>query len=145
MNLKRIVHVTGVGLSALVVVTFIYGAIESRIANIRNQKELDQYLQENKLAVIEFYNPTCPVCNAFKKAGIFQQLADALPHVGFAMVSFEDAKPLHHTFKIEAFPTFIFFSQGKELRRYEGYVGTGAFKDKINQAFTDKSQLPIEQ
>jgi len=135
IKIKRILHSLGIGAGALVVGTVIYAAIENRIAHINDQTALNNYFQDNKLALVEFYDPECPVCNAFKKAKIFPHAADALPHIGFAMVSKVEGSDLHHKNRIEYFPTFIYFKDGKEFKRTVGYSDEASFIHGISAAF----------
>lgn len=126
IKIKRLLHSLGVGTGALIIGTFIYAAIGGEIPHFKDETALNNYLKDKNLAVIEFYNPTCPVCNAFKKSGIFPRAADALPQVGFGMVSKDDAPDLLHKekYNIEWFPTFIYFKDGKEFKRTVGYTTT---------------------
>jgi|ERR1700733_6162616 len=111
---------------------------EITIDEISTPQELDALLSHNNLAVVQFYNPTCPVCNAFKKKGIFPQMANALPHIKFAKISSVQGEGLHREYKIEAFPTFIFFKDGKEISRYKGYLEPAKiFINKTNAIFSN--------
>jgi thioredoxin 1 len=110
---------------------------EITIDEVATPQELDALLSNNTLAVVQFYNPTCPVCNAFKNKGIFPKMANALPHIKFAKVSSVQGEGLHHEYKIEAFPTFIFFKNGKEINRYKGYVEAPQFIKKTNAIFSN--------
>lgn len=120
-KIKRILHSMGIGAGALILGTVIYAAIDSRIAHIKDEINLNNYLKDNTLTLVEFYDPSCPVCNMFSKSKIFTHAADALPHIGFAMISKDDAPELMHAYRIEAFPTFIYFRDGKEFFRKAGY------------------------
>lgn len=145
MNIKRILLTGVLGLLALKAATLLYAAIDNPITEIKNTQELNQFLKAHKLVVIEFYSPTCPVCNAFKRKGIFKETALALPHIQFAMVSSEEAATLHHEFNIQVFPTFIFFRNGKKASfdldgkhndRYVGYVDNPHFTQKVSSIFS---------
>lgn len=140
MNIKRLLKSLGIGAAALVVVTFLYGQVTGPISEANTTAEFDKLLKENKQVVVEFFSPTCPVCNAFKNKGIFVQTAQALPHVKFAMTSSVQGESLHHEYNIKSFPTFIFFVDGKEIKRFEGYVDNPMFTHKVTDIFSKTSQ-----
>lgn len=95
MNFKRIFISTMLGLAALKCATLIYAAIENPIVDIKTEQELDKFLKENPLVVVEFHDLDCPVCQAFQRKGIFKQTAMALPHIKFAKVSKQEGLALH--------------------------------------------------
>jgi thiol-disulfide isomerase/thioredoxin len=126
----------GIGAGALILGTVIYAAIDSRIAHIKDEINLKNYLNNNKLALVEFYNPSCPVCQMFNKSKILSQAAEALPHIGFAMISKDDAPELMPANQIEYFPTFIYFKDGKEFYRKTGYTST--FTHDVGEKFAQE-------
>jgi thioredoxin 1 len=149
MNIIKILRGTGIGAAALVAVTLLYAAVESPILEINTAAELDAVLSGNKLVVAEFYNPTCPVCKAFKDKHIFEDAAKALPHVKFIKISVVQGKGLHKEFNITSYPTFIYFRDkkkvlvyhmhnGKEEQsdRFEGYVDNGGFIHQVSDIFS---------
>lgn len=106
------------------------------IIQANTTSEFDKLLKENKLVVVQFFNPTCPVCMAVKRKGIYPKTAKALPHIAFAMTSSEQGANLHAEYKIGAFPTFVFFRNGKEIGRYKGYVEAPQFIRKVTGIFS---------
>lgn len=106
------------------------------IVQANTTAEFDKLLKEHKLVVVQFFNPTCPVCMAVKRKGIFPKTAKALPHIAFAMTSSEQGANLHREYKIGAFPTFVFFRNGKEIGRYKGYVEAPQFINKVTGIFS---------
>lgn len=136
MNLNNLVKKLGYVCAGLAIVTSIYASTDSAIIQANNVAEFDKLLKENKLVVVEFFNPTCPVCMAFKRKGIFAKAAKALPHVKFAMTSSDQGANLHHEYKIKVFPTFIFFRNGKKVGEYKGYVEAPQFIRKVNGIFS---------
>jgi thioredoxin-related protein len=107
-----------------------------RIAHLDTEEEVTNYLKKHKKSVIEFYNPQCPVCRAFKQKGIFPALAREMPEIGFADVNSKKEIALRKKYKIEATPTFVFFVNDNEIRRFEGYVEKVPFKNRINKIFS---------
>ncbi len=136
MNVSKIIKSVSLALAGLAMVTIIYASVDNGIAQVNTAAEFDALLKGHKQVVVQFFNPTCPVCMAFKKKGIFGKAAVALPHIAFAMTSSEKGAALHHEYKIEAFPTFIFFRDGKEVGRYKGYVEAKQFIQKVTGIFS---------
>ena len=128
----------------LIIGTLLYAATETIIQEINTQDQFDNFLKSNELAVVEFYNPTCPVCIAFKKKGIFEETANALPNVKFARVSSQSGSELHKKFEVQFYPTFIYFQQGNPLItngkivKVQGYVENPVFTRKVNEAFNSQ-------
>ncbi len=169
MKLKRIFITTMFGLAALKVATMIYAATENPVTEITTVGELDKILKANKLVALEFYDRDCPVCKAFQRSGIFKEVATALPHIKFVIVSLQDGKPVHSEFKMardqggEGYPSFVFFRNekqitftrnGKQVNRFVGYVKNPLFTQKISAIFAQaelaakneaKTAAPVSQ
>lgn len=146
MNFKRIFISIILGLAALKAATLLYAAVESPIIDIKNAQELDEFLKTNPLAVVEYHDLNCPVCQAFQRKGIFKETAFALPHIKFAKVSVQEGLPLHQEYKVLNYPTFIFFRKekqinftrdGKKVDRFLGYVDNPKFTQKVSGVFTE--------
>ncbi len=136
MNIKSFLRSAGIGISTIAVCALIYAATDTNlISEIRDEQELDKALKENKYTLVEFYNPTCPVCNAFKKKNIFPQAAQKLPSVKFIMISSDDAPDLHQKYGIQAFPTFIYFKDGTPFNKTVGYKDNPAFTNDVSASF----------
>lgn len=144
MNIKRIVISTILGLAALKAATLIYAAIDVSIVDLNNAQQLDAFLKANPLAVIEFHDLNCPVCQAFQRKGIFKETAVALPHIKLAKVSVQEGLGLHKEYNIHNYPTFIFFKNGKQIEftrdgkkvdRFLGYVDNPKFTQKVSEIF----------
>lgn len=135
--MNKIIHNIGIGAAALVIGTLIYAATENIITEIRTQDALDNHIASNKLAVVQFYSPTCPVCNAFKKKRIFSQAAHQLPNINFAQVSSEEGKAIHHAQKIQHYPTFVYFKNGAPVKRTEGYVDNPVFTQNVKKILSE--------
>ena len=136
MNMHKLFKSMAYTFAALLIATFIYASTEVSITQANTTAEFDNLLKQNKLVVVQFFNPTCPVCMAFKRKGIFAKTAKALPHIAFAMTSSEQGANLHHEYKIDVFPTFVFFKEGKEVGRYKGYVEAAQFIKKVSGIFS---------
>lgn len=144
MNTKRFFISAAFGLLAIKAVSLLYGATESPIVHLKNAQELDSFLKANPLVVVQFHDLNCPVCQAFKRKGIYNETALALPHIKFAMVSVQEGPGLHREFKIQNYPTFLFWrkakkitynDKGKPTDRYAGYVPNPMYSRKITDIF----------
>ena len=140
MNFKFL-HSLTLGAALMIICTLIYAATETKITEINKQDALVDYLHENKLVVVEFYSPTCPVCIAFKKKGIFPAAAKKLPHIKFVIVSSQEGIDLHKKYKIEQFPTFVYFQDGKEIKRNVGYSDNPQFIRNVSSIFDQNATM----
>lgn len=139
MNQNRLLPLLSLGLSLLAAFSLYADSAHGSgptIVQANTTAEFDKLLKEHKLVVVQFFNPTCPVCMAVKRKGIFPKTAKALPHIAFAMTSSEQGANLHREYKIGAFPTFVFFRNGKEIGRYKGYVEAPQFINKVSGIFS---------
>lgn len=146
MKIKRIIIVTILGFATLKAVTLLYGTTENPIVDIGTSQQLDSFLKANPLAVIEFHDLNCPVCQAFQRKRIFQETATALPHIKLAKVSVQEGLNLHKEYKIHNYPTFIFFKDAKQINfnrdgkivdRFLGYVDNPNFTQKVSAIFAE--------
>lgn len=146
VNFKRFFISAALGLAALKLATMIYAAVDVNIPDINTSQELDEFFKTAPLAVVEFHNLDCPVCQAFQRKGIFKETALSLPHIKFAKVSVQQGKALHEKYEIHNYPTFIFFKNGNRIEftrngqnvdRFLGYVDNPKFTQKVSEAFTE--------
>ncbi|HJM68395.1 MAG TPA: thioredoxin family protein [Candidatus Babeliales bacterium] len=85
---------------------------------ITTQSTLDQSLTDAPFSVLKFTAPWCGAC----KSPIFNELADTNKDIEFLVVDIskgEGAKIAKH-YKIQGFPTFIFFKNEEETKRVVG-------------------------
>lgn len=108
-----------------------------KVYTFTNQNEINNFTKQNNKVVLQVFRPTCPVCIAFKKKGIYPKLAKNITDVGFAMIDIENFP------SVEATPTFIFYKDGHEIHRYAGYVEYPQFEQKIRGIFA--TEQPIKQ
>lgn len=135
MNISRFLKGFSVVFTTLVIVTFLYASTTMDIIEINDGQTFQAFIQEHPKVVVEFYNPTCPVCNAFKKKGIYPETAKALPQIKFVMTSSTIGEALHHQYNIQSFPTFVFFQDGKEVNRFSGYSDNPHFTQQVSSMF----------
>jgi len=150
MNMIKFARSLSIAASTLVVVTFLYAQTGGSIQEVASEKTLNDVLKEHKEVSVFFYDPTCPVCGAFKKKGIYPATAQSLPNITFVMISSkirssvstinepkqrEGEKFLYQKYQVKAFPTFVFFKNGQEIHRFSGYSENPHFTQQIDGIF----------
>lgn len=145
MNFSRCIKSFGIIAATVVLASFLY-AQHGDIQEIASESALESVIKNNSKVVIFFYDPTCPVCNAFKKKGIYPATANALPDITFVMVSSKvlraasEAKsgdPLFtkREYDVKAFPSFVFFKDGNKINQFAGYSDNPHFSQKVSSMF----------
>lgn len=81
---------------------------------------------------LEFYSPECSYCRASEP--IVNRLSEEFTDVDFYKVNTNVNEALTHSCNVRSLPTFIMFSDGKELGRVFGAKGEKALKDLISLA-----------
>lgn len=144
MNISRCFKSFGVIVTTIALATFLY-AQQSDIQEIASESALDSVIQNNSKVVVFFYDPMCPVCNAFKKKGIYPETAHSLPDITFVMVSSKIRRPeeatnkfLFQKYDVTAFPSFVFFNDGNKINQFAGYSDNPHFTQKVSSLFTGK-------
>lgn len=95
------------------------GAVSGAVVEITAGNFDQLVLARSGAAVVEFYLPTCPHCQAMIPT--VEQLAQ--DYSSRALVGRVDANSqngLATTYRIDAVPTFVFFRQGHEVSRMVG-------------------------
>lgn len=146
MNISRCIKYFGITALTLVIATFLY-AQHGDIQEIASESALDNVIESNSKVVVFFYDPTCPVCNAFKKKGIYPETANALPDTTFVMVSSKIRRPeestnkyLFQKYDVSAFPSFVFFKDNNPtpINKFAGYSDNPHFTQKVSSMFVGK-------
>lgn len=81
--------------------------------DIKNKKDFDTILKDNNLVIAKFHSPACPHC--VRMAPIFEEIALKYPEIKFVSVSAFDKgdQILFDDYKVDSYPTFAFFKNGK--------------------------------
>lgn len=146
MNISGCMKSFGITVITVVFATFLY-AQHGDIQEIAAESALDTVIKNNSKVVIFFYDPMCPVCNAFKKKGIYPATAHALPDTTFVMVSSKIVRPasenksgdpLFTKYEVKAFPSFVFFKDGNKINQFAGYSDNPHFTQKVSSMFVGK-------
>ncbi len=89
---------------------------------LESAKELDKYLKENPKAAVLFYASWCPFSQRFLP--IFEEQAECYKE-SCRRVVVDDLDELVDKYKIEVYPTVLFFENGKITKRLDGLHGIG--------------------
>ncbi len=94
-----------------------------------NQEEFDDFIRQNKIAVIDFWAPWCMPCLALSP--ILKELENEFDGVAFAKVNVDRNVDLARQFGIMSIPTIIIFVDGKEADRIIGLVPKEELRERI--------------
>lgn len=87
-----------------------------------------------KAVVVKFFANGCPPCGEYKP--VFDEVADRMGgDILMVEVDVDLAPALYSKYDIQATPTTIFLSSGKELNRVEGKMTTEGLEAMIKSAF----------
>lgn len=103
------------------------------VVHIESVSDFMEILQKNELVLADFYTNWCPPCRLMTP--IFEKLSNIYTTIKFAKVNLEqpENKKLAVIYSIKAIPTFIFFSNGKEVCRQVGAVVEEKFREWIER------------
>lgn len=90
-----------------------YSEQKGHIQEIRDLKQFTQFIQNEKVSVIDFYATWCGPCKALEP--IFDSLAEKVPEVQFGRVDVDEAQTIAGEYGITAMPTCLFFQDGEKV------------------------------
>jgi thiol-disulfide isomerase/thioredoxin len=104
----------------------------NRPQRLDDGEDLDRFLADNDLALVEFYSVGCPKCQAMEPIlGNIARATDA----AVAMVNPRDDLSLLERFDISSTPTLILFKNGEQVgTRAGGVEETESLVDWIESA-----------
>lgn len=79
--------------------------------------------------IVDVYANWCGPCKKMKP--IFDELSCTFPDIKFVKINSDEANEISKKYKIRYLPTFLFFKNGKEVDRKEGFFEKNDFKKKI--------------
>ena len=79
-------------------------------------------LEKEGVAVIDFWAEWCGPCKASMPA--YEKASEENPEISFVKANVDEARDLAGEYGIRSIPTFIYFENGKEVKRK-----TGAFRN----------------
>ncbi|GBC04634.1 hypothetical protein RclHR1_05790015 [Rhizophagus clarus] len=96
------------------------------VIQINDQSTLQEHLGKGKLVVVDFKTTWCPPCNMI--APKVEAFSNDYTDVIFLKVDGDESPDLTTEYKISAFPTFLFFKDGKLVETI-----VGAIPDKLKE------------
>ncbi|MCX7726202.1 MAG: thioredoxin, partial [Chitinispirillaceae bacterium] len=88
--------------------------------------------RESGVIVVEFFSPYCGACISMeKKVAELALLFAEIATICKVDVTVEDS--LKSAFEVRAWPTFIFFKNGKEYERHIGTTTVETLAEKLNK------------
>ena len=97
--------------------------IELNKINIQNE------IKNNQILVVDFGAEWCGPCQDL--AQVFGNIGKNIKDVKFAKVDLAKDESLGESYKIKNYPTVVIFKQGKEAKRFEGFVSEQDLTNKI--------------
>lgn len=96
-----------------------------KIENIEKYNEL----MTKETAVIDFYAEWCGPCRML--GPIVEQLSQAHPEYNLYKLNIDDFADLAEKHNVQAVPTIIYFKNGVEVDRSNGFMAAEALEEKI--------------
>lgn len=101
------------------------------------------FLDNNKIAVVDFWAEWCAPCLAFAK--IFDKVASEYKDIGFGKVDIESYPELSELFQVRSIPHLLIFKEGVAIYSESGSMPESTLIDLIEQAIlVDVSDVKSE-
>lgn len=91
--------------------------------------ELQEKLNSDESVLVYFYSPQCPYCIAMTP--LLMQVVEE-KHINIALVDVLENQDVWNTYNLIGTPTTIYFQNGKEVDRMEGFVPKDTIKSFID-------------
>lgn len=106
---------------------------------LENGTALDDFVERNGVALVEFYTKGCPKCQAMEPVlGNVARTTD----VAVGLVNPGNDIALVDRFEIDSVPTLVCFENGAEIARVaEGFQGTDAVVSFLNEAVPETVEI----
>lgn len=131
--MKRLLNITLI--LTLSINSALYCAAKTRsgstiqIVRDRNSFDVD-VIKSSKPSVVKFYSDSCGPCKRMKP--IFEALATELStKYNFVEINTATTQGICDQYNIRSIPTFIYFKNGKEVKRSTGSMSQSALKSEI--------------
>lgn len=104
--------------------------------NINSKADLDEYISENKLVLLDFYATWCSPCMKFGKMieKNIETINKQFPDLKFAKINVDDNNALAEKYNISGIPRLILLKNGKSVYDNEGYLDLKDFLNVIEKA-----------
>ncbi|KAK6015745.1 thioredoxin, partial [Ostertagia ostertagi] len=92
------------------------------ITQLTSASDFKKFISEHRLSIVHFYAPWAASCEQVNKVlKDLEEDAKSIPSVGFAFIDAEGVAEVSATHSIAAAPTVVYFKDGKEVDRVNGY------------------------
>ncbi|XP_066923861.1 uncharacterized protein [Clytia hemisphaerica] len=85
---------------------------------IGDLKELNQFIGSSSKVVVEFHAEWCGPCRRITPQ--FKQISEGHPNISFALIDMDGQDEICDKYKIDVFPTFIFYHNSKQFAKVFG-------------------------
>ncbi|MEM5871988.1 MAG: thioredoxin [Candidatus Aenigmatarchaeota archaeon] len=97
-----------------------------------NDENFNEFVQNNKLVLIDFYADWCGPCKALSP--IIEELEKEMKgKVAFGKINVESSEKTSSKYGIMAVPTMIVFKGGKLVDRFEGLMPKEIIKKRLEK------------
>lgn len=104
---------------------------KSRITQLGTETDLDTFVSETSVALVEFYTDGCGICQSMEP--VLSNLARGL-EIPIGTVNPRDDPPLIDRFEVQSVPLFVLFVDGDPIaRRADGFVSGDDLTAWINE------------
>jgi len=120
---------------SLVFSTLITVSCFAQPTKIENTEQFKNIITQNNAVVAKFHAPWCPACVAI--GPLFKEVAniDALSHITFVEVNYDDNYELIKAYKIRSIPTFVILKNGQEAERIVDSANKEQFVERLIELF----------
>lgn len=102
------------------------------LINLKEEKQFEEILSENKIVVADFNAKWCGPCRMFMP--VFDKVAENTADIAFVPVDVDDFNRLAAQYHITSVPTIILFKNGEVFKIASGFMPESSFIGFINQA-----------
>jgi thioredoxin len=104
----------------------------SAIRHISEESEFTRTIKQGNI-VIDFYADWCGPC---KRLGpVIGDLAKEFNNVKFVKVNIDTASSISSRYNVRSIPTLIFFKNGKEVKKVNGYQSKSELRSILKSVF----------
>ena len=98
-----------------------------------NEENLEKFLSEKKIAVLQFSAEWCSPCKVLTPIMVELSMDNLEKDVKFGKIDIESSSDLGVKYQIRSIPTIIFLSDGVELGRVTGLKGKHEYQFMIDE------------
>ena len=106
---------------------------------VAGKRGLERTLKSRDSAIVLFYASWCPFSRSFLP--VFERPAKERPDRFFRLLV-DDQPELCADYRVDVFPTVIFFKNGEVVRRLDGSAGLGLDEKSLSEFIADCTLEP---